>query len=216
MLRIALLASATLLSIVVVDGDRKRLQPGDAAPDFHVKTLDGKDRDLASFRGEKKDRIVVVNFWSHTCPWSRAWDAELSKIAKDFASKNVVFVNIDSNKASNGDGTNKDTPEDIGRYTKENDLSFSVFVDAESRVADLFGGETTPDIFVIGADGKIAYTGRINDMQSPGKADRFEKNYLRDALTALVAGKAPELRSTPQAGCSIKRAKREKGEKAKS
>jgi peroxiredoxin len=184
-----------------------RLKAGDAAPEFTVKNLEGKDVTLASLRGEEKDKIVVISFWSHSCPWSRAWDAELSKIAKDYASKNVVVVAIDSNKEGNGDGTNKDTAEDIQRYHKENSLNFNVYTDSTSAVANAFGGQTTPDVFVIGTDGKIHYTGQVNDMADPGKPAKFEKNYLRDALDALQRGKEPETTTTSPRGCSIKRAK---------
>ncbi|HKD99591.1 MAG TPA: redoxin domain-containing protein, partial [Planctomycetota bacterium] len=147
MSRIWILAGAlALASATAVAGDAKsRVKSGDAAPDFTLKTLDGKERNLAFFRGDKKDKIVVVDFWSHACPWSRAWDGELSKIAKDFASKNVVVVAIDSNKP--------DKVEDIQKYAKDKSLAFEVFVDADAKVADAFGGQTTPDIFVIGADG---------------------------------------------------------------
>jgi peroxiredoxin len=187
---------------------RARLKAGDAAPEFTVKDHEGKERTLASFRGEKKDRIVVVNFWSHACPWSRAWDGELSKIAREYASKNVLVVSIDSNKEGHTDGTNTDSSADIARYRKEHDLAFEVFRDSEARVADAFGGETTPDVFVIGTDGKIAYTGQIDDMKNPGEAGRAEKRFLRAALDAVGAGKAPETATTSPKGCTIKRARK--------
>ena len=184
----------------------KRVAAGEAAPDFSVKSLDGKERKLADLRGEKKDKIVVISFWSHTCPWSRGWDGTLSKIAKDFASKNVVVVGIDSNKTGNGDGKNSDTAEDIARYRKESSLAFDVYLDPTSTVANLFGGQTTPDVFVIGTDGKVLYTGRVDDMDKPG-SDKVEKHYLRNALDAVVAGKPVAEANTKPAGCSIKRAK---------
>lgn len=205
-----ILASVALLSFVAIqDRDAKkektRLKAGDAAPAFTVKNLEGKDRTLASFQGEKKDKIVIVNFWSHTCPWSRGWDAELSKIAKDYSSKNVVVVSIDSNKSDHTDKTWTDNSESITKYHKENALNFDVFTDADQKVADAFGGQTTPDIFVIGTDGKIVYTGRVNDMKSFDGAAKVKENYLRDALDATIGGKAVATASTPPAGCGIKR-----------
>jgi len=185
----------------------KRVSAGEAAPDFTVKGLDGKERKLVDLRGDKKDKILVLSFWSHTCPWSRGWDAELSKIAKDYASKNVVIVGIDSNKAGNSDGgKNTDSAEDVARYRKETSLAFEVFLDPQSTVANLFGGQTTPDVFVIGVDGKVHYTGRVDDMEKPG-GEKVEKHYLRSALDAIVAGKPVAEANTKPAGCSIKRAK---------
>jgi peroxiredoxin len=188
--------------------ERTRVKPGDAAPEFTVKTLDGKDMTLATLRGEKKDKVVVVNFWSHTCPWSRGWDAELSKIAKDYAGKSVVVVSVDSNKPDHSDGKNTDSPDNIREYRKAQSLNFEVYTDSDHKVANAFGAETTPDIFVIGLDGKVAYTGQINDMASPEGGEKVAKNYLRDSLDAVLAGKAVTTPSTSPKGCSIKRAKR--------
>lgn len=191
------------------EAKKERAKAGDTAPEFTVKTLDGKETTLAALRGEKKDKIVVISFWSHCCPWSRAWDAELSKIAKDYSSKNVVVVAIDSNKEGHTDGTHTDNAASITEYKKKNSLNFDVYLDPMWVVADAFGGETTPDVFVIGTDGKIQYSGQINDMENPGKPDQFGKNYLREALDASIAGKAVENKSTPPKGCGIKRGKRE-------
>jgi len=214
-MRPTILASAVGLSLVTMlsfavaqEGKKeraKRLAAGDAVPAFKVKDLAGKEHDFESFRGEKKDKIVVVNFWSHCCPWSRGWDPELSKIAADYKDKGVVVVSIDSNKPDHSDGKRTDNPESIGAYHKENKLAFEVFVDADHTVANLFGGQTTPDVFVIGKDGKIAYSGAVDDMESPEGA-KPTKHYLRAALDAVIAGKAPETATTPPKGCGIKRA----------
>lgn len=208
-----LFAAGLLVAGVATQGDKekdkgaRRLKPGDAVPEFTVKTLDGKDKTLADLRGEKKDKVVVVSFWSHACPWSRGWDPELSKIAKEYGSKNVVVVGIDSNKSGHSDGTNTDSATDIARYAKEQSLAFSVYTDADHRVANAFGGQTTPDVFVIGTDGKVLYTGRVDDMTNPKGAEKVEKRYLRNALDAITTGKPVAEAVTPPSGCSIKRAK---------
>jgi peroxiredoxin len=186
-----------------------RAKPGAAAPDFSVKTLDGKDRPMDVLRGEKSPKILVVVFWSHACPWSRAWDTEIGKIAKDFETKNVKVIAINSNDSKNKDSDgNADTPKDIERYRKDKSLSFDVYLDSDHRAADAFGAQTTPDVFVIGIDSKIAYTGRINDMQNFAKPADFKKNYLRAALEALTSGKPVPDPVTPPGGCGIKRIKK--------
>ncbi|MBI3817315.1 MAG: redoxin domain-containing protein [Planctomycetes bacterium] len=186
----------------------ERVKAGEMAPAFTVKGTDGKETTLDALRGEKKDKIVVISFWSHTCPWSRGWDPELSKIAKDYSPKNVVIVAIDSNNEKNSGGDNKDTPEDIIRYHKANSLNFNVYVDPTAAIADLYGGLTTPDVFVIGADGKVHYTGQVNDMGDPNHPEKVNKTYLRDALDAVIGGKEPATTSTKSVGCNIKKGKK--------
>src|SRR5262245_60781900 len=71
---LAAMAATSLLAVQDMDKKKEekkdekeratRLKPGDAAPAFMVKTCDGKERDLKFFQGEKKDKIVVVSFWS--------------------------------------------------------------------------------------------------------------------------------------------------------
>ena len=186
-----------------------RLKPGTVAPDFTVRTTDGKDRNLATLRDEKRPRILVVVFWSPTCPWSRAWCAELSKIAKEFDSKNVRVVAVDSNDPNNKDADNNaDSAKDVARFAKEKSLAFEVYFDSDQKAADLFGAQTTPDVFVIGLDGKIAYTGRVNDMQNPAKPADFKKSFLRNALEQLVANKSVPESVTPPAGFGIRRPKK--------
>jgi peroxiredoxin len=185
-----------------------RLKAGDDAPSFTVKTLDGKDRTSAVLRDEKKPKILVVVFWSHTCPWSRAWDSELTKIAKDYDAKNVRVIGIDSNDPAHRDvNNNADNPKDIERYRAEKSIGFEVYTDVQHRAASAFGAETTPDVFVIGTGGTIAYTGRINDMQNFARPEEFKKSYLRDALDALAAKRPVPERTTPPSGCGIRRSK---------
>jgi peroxiredoxin len=211
MLRSALAAACFLALVQQAPGAKLpvRLKPGAAVPEFTVKTPEGKDRTLASLRDDRRPKILVVVFWSHTSPWSRAWDAELSKIARDYDTKNVRIVAIDPNDPNNRDAEgDSDSARDVARYAKEKSLGFDVCLDPEQRVADLFGAQTTPDVFVIGVDGKIAYTGRVNDMQNPAKPLDFKKSFLRGALDSLVANKMVLDATTPPAGFGIRRPKK--------
>ena len=64
-----------------------------------------------------------------------------------------------------------------------------------------YGASVTPHVFVLCKGRKIAYTGAIDDNNNPKKV---KANYLRDALDALLAGKAPDPAQTRQRGCGIK------------
>lgn len=211
MLRILATASA-LVALLVQGGVAKapaRRKPGEAAPDFSVKTLDGKARSVADLREEKKPKILAVVFWSPTCPWSRATAPELAKIAKDFEGKNVRVVLVDPNDPGNKDAEGRtDDPKDVARYLKEQSIPLEAYVDSDQRAADLLGAQTTPDVFVVGVDGKIAYTGRVNDLQNPAKPGEWKRGYLRAALEALIANKTVAESSTATGGFGIRRAKK--------
>ncbi|MGH7149087.1 MAG: thioredoxin family protein [Planctomycetota bacterium] len=173
---------------------------GDPAPDFSLMDLGGKSASLKEIRGEGKDaKVVVVDFWSRNCPYSIAWDARLKEIHRDYSTKGVVLLAIDSNQT--------EAKEQIADFVKEKEIPFRVLLDPDSAVADLYGGKTTPHCFVIGKDGKLAYIGAVDSNAStPLKSGEGVTNYLRDALDAVLAGKPVATPTTKAVGCSIKRA----------
>jgi hypothetical protein len=60
-------------------------------------------------------------------------------------------------------------------------------------------------MFVIAPDGNIAYAGAIDDKPSSNPADlATARNYVRDALVAVAAGRAPSPAQTRAYGCSVK------------
>jgi peroxiredoxin len=173
---------------------------GDAAPDFSLTDVAGKPASLKEIRGEGKDaKVVVVDFWSRNCPYSVAWDARLEEIHRDYSTKGVVLLAIDSNQT--------ETKEQIATYVKEKEIPFRVLLDPDSSVADLYGGKTTPHCFVVGNDGKLAYIGAVDsNAKTPLQTGEGVTNYLRDALDAVLAGKPVPTPTTKEVGCSIKKA----------
>jgi hypothetical protein len=73
-------------------------------------------------------------------------------------------------------------------------------------VADAYGAEVTPEIFVLDDKLTLRYHGRIDDSQKPAGVSA---NDLRDALNAMLAGKEIAKKETKAFGCSIKRVKKE-------
>lgn len=170
-----------------------------------LKDIDGNEVKAKSLQG----KITVVNFYSIQCPIQAAWDKRLAAVQKEFAPKDVVFLNINSNRTEIGDTA--PTPKegekaygDIRSHLQDKDLPYRVLVDHGNVVADAFGAKTTPDLFVFGKDGKLVYRGLIDDDQ---RGDRGEKatRYLHDVVSQLVAGEKVEAFETKPAGCTIKR-----------
>ncbi|MYR62283.1 redoxin domain-containing protein, partial [Streptomyces sp. SID625] len=74
----------------VKKGDRK------PAPELSGKTIDGKELDLASYKG----KVVVLNVWGSWCSPCRAEAPNLVKVAGDTAAKGVQFVGINTRDTS--------------------------------------------------------------------------------------------------------------------
>ena len=84
---------------------------------------------------------------------------------------------------------------------EEKKFNFPYIYDSSQKMGYDYGAKCTPHVFVLDKDRKIAYAGAIDDNNNLKKA---ETHYLRDALDALLDGKAPKTPETKPRGCSIK------------
>lgn len=66
------------------------LKPGTTAPDFTLRTYDGRNIRLSSYRGS----YVVLDFWASWCPDCRKAIPEVKALFEDFRDYNVDFIGI--------------------------------------------------------------------------------------------------------------------------
>jgi hypothetical protein len=81
----------------------------------------------------------------------------------------------------------------------------ATLLDPKGELGRLYGAQTTPHIYVITADGTLAYKGGIDSIASSDQADiaRAEP-YVTEALAAVAAGRKVEKASTRPYGCAVK------------
>ena len=168
-------------------------QIGAAAPDFTLTTVDGKTFSLAE--QAKSHKAVVVMFIATKCPYSNAYNDRMRDMAASFAAKGIVFAGINSNKT--------EPSEEVVDHAKKHGFSFPLMKDPNNKVADLYDARHTPEIFVVDPDGKLRYHGRIDEnYEDPAGVKSPD---LKNALEALLAGKAVAQAETKAFGCTIKR-----------
>jgi peroxiredoxin len=167
---------------------------GAAAPAFQLTTLDGKPFSLAE--AEKTNDYVVLMFIATQCPYSNAYNDRMRDMAAAYAKKGVLLVGINSNKT--------ESLEEAAAHAKAHAFAFPVLKDPGNKVADLYDAKRTPEIFVIGKDGKLLYHGRIDD--NSDDSSKVTSPDLKNALDALLAGKPVAKAETKAFGCTIKRA----------
>jgi len=118
---------------------------GDVAPDFEVKTLDGKTVKLSDFRG----RYVLLDFWATWCGPCLGETPNLQAVYKAFGADRrfvMIALSLDADMGS---------PQ---RYVKKNGLKWiQGFLGdmAKSKVTRLYGVRGIPQILLIGPDGRI-------------------------------------------------------------
>ena len=171
------------------------LQTGQEAPDFTLNDLQGRAQTLSQYRGT----IVVLDFWSATCPVSARYEDRLTAIATEYAAKGVVTLGIDANATENAAL--------IQRVVVERGVPFPILIDSGNKVADLYGGVTTPHVFLVDQQGRLVYQGAIDDEGLMGRG-KISRQYLREALDAVSAGRPVPTPKTEPVGCSIKRVSR--------
>lgn len=177
---------------------------GQAAPDFTLPDLDGKPVNLASFRG----KIVVLEWFNPECPFVRASHTKGSLVgaADRHLAAGAVWLAINSGApGKQGAGRDKNlAARDQFR------LKHPILLDEAGTVGRLYGARTTPHLFVIAPDGKLAYRGGIdNSPDGEGESPRDGKlvNYVDQAVAAVRASQAPVHTDTEPYGCSVKYAK---------
>src|ERR1700729_2572099 len=74
--------------------DHKTLAIGADAPDFNLKSVDGKFYSLSSF---KNAEVLVIVFTCNHCPTAQAYEDRLIKLTSDYANRNVAVVPIIAN-----------------------------------------------------------------------------------------------------------------------
>jgi len=82
-----------------------------------------------------------------------------------------------------------------------NGTTFRILEDPTGETGRAYGAKSTPHLFVIDAQGKLAYAGAIDD-DPRGRGASVD--YVDSALRALAAGERPDPASTRPYGCSMK------------
>ena len=118
----------------------------DVAPDFVLKSIDGKNLRLNEYRGQ----VVLINFWASWCGPCRQEMPLLERIDERYkaAGFTVLGVNVEG-KA----GPAKEVATKAG-------VSFPVLVDEGQKVSELYDLESMPSSVVVDRDGVVRYVHR--------------------------------------------------------
>jgi peroxiredoxin len=169
---------------------------GAACPDFHLPAVDGKRYARDDFADK---HALVVMFICNHCPYVKAVEDRLLRLAREFEPRGVQFVAVCSNDAETYPD---DAFDKLAARWREKGYGFPYLHDEAQDVARAFGAVCTPDIFVYDRARRLAYRGRIDD--SWKDETQVKRRELAAALEALVTGGKPSSEQRPSMGCSIK------------
>lgn len=145
-------------------------------------------------------RPSVVVFICNHCPYVKHIRAGLADFGRFCHDRGLAMVAISSNDVS---AYPDDAPDAMAREAAEAGYVFPYLYDEEQSVAKAFDARCTPDLFIFGADGRLAYRGQFDDSR-PGNAVPVTGHDARAAVEALLAGTQPAAAQRPSIGCGIK------------
>ena len=88
-------------------------------------------------------------------------------------------------------------------WAAKQQIAYPVLGDHDGKVGKAYGAKTSPHMFVIDANGNLAYQGAI-DNDASGEKKEGAVNYVAQALDAVLAGKPVAVPATKSYGCSVK------------
>jgi peroxiredoxin len=176
---------------VARDGKAAGVALGAVVPDFTLPDADGHEHTLASLKGKSG---TVLIFMATRCPVSNGYNERMEKLATDYAPRGVNVVGINANST--------EPVEEVKQHASEKGLTFTILKDNGGRVADRFDAQVTPETYLLDASGKLVYHGPIDNSRNP---EKITSDYLRDAVEAVLAGKAVRKSEAKAFGCTIKR-----------
>ncbi len=170
---------------------------GTPAPGFRLPDTKGQMVSLEAFHGAP---ALVVMFLCNHCPYVRHLRAELARLGRDYASKNVALVAISSNDAANYPA---DSPARMAEEAAAAGYTFPYLHDESQTVAKAYRAACTPDFFVFDRNQRLVYRGQFDDSR-PGNGVAATGTDLRAALDAVLAGRPVSDLQKPSIGCNIK------------
>ena len=142
-------------------------------------------------------RATVIVFISAQCPVSNAYNDRMSALYRDYSARDVRFLFVNANQ--------NESASEVAAHTKSAGFPFPLLKDDGNALADRFGAQLTPEVFVLNPAGTVVYHGAIDDNKNEA---RVKTHAARDAIEAVLAGRPVDRAELKAFGCTIKRVRR--------
>lgn len=174
---------------------------GKAAPNFHLKDVNGRTVSLSDFRG----KTVVLEWNNPECPFVKKHygSGNMQKTQAAATGAGAVWLTINSSAAGKQGYMTPARARAFaaGQQSRRTDY----LLDPNGVVGKSYGAKTTPHMYVINSRGNLVYMGGIDDKPTPDPADiKTAHNFVLAALSELKAGKPVSVPTSRPYGCAVK------------
>jgi peroxiredoxin len=174
---------------------------GKPAPAFTAVDSNGKTHALGDFKG----KTVILEWTNDGCPYvKKHYNAgNMQKIQKDLTAEGAVWLSVISSAPGKQGHVDGKGANDLTK--SRNAAPTAVLLDPKGTIGRAYEAQTTPHMYVIDGVGVLRYMGAIDDKPSTDVATiPGARNYVREAVAAVKAGKPVEVAATDPYGCSVK------------
>jgi AhpC/TSA family len=174
-----------------------RVEIGDVAPGFSALGSDGRQHALSDYAG----KIVVLEWTSPVCPYTalKYRRGLMQAIQGRAARAGVVWLSINTSPPGRPGHLSVESAKT--RLTETGAKATSLILDEDTRIGLAYGVRTTPTVFIIGKDGRLAYQGAVDS--DPQKTRDNGRDYVTAALRDLKSGGPVKRPQTRAYGCAV-------------
>jgi peroxiredoxin len=154
-------------AVLAVAIDATAAVPGvdESAPDFALRSADGKNLRLSEYRG----KVVLLNFWTRSCGRCREQLDQLEQLYSTYGDAGVTVLSV----------AITDDPHHVDEIVAGLGLSFPVLYDDRKVAARLYEPSSIPLTLLIDPHGVVRYTHK--------KYRRGDEEIYREQLLALLS-----------------------------
>jgi len=174
---------------------------GQPAPAFTATDSLGQTVRLDAYRG----KTVVLEWSNDGCPYvQKHYGAgNMQALQKKLTAEGIVWLTVISSAPGTQGYVSGLEADELTRTRGA--APTAVLLDPKGTLGRLYDARTTPHMYIVTPDGKLAYKGAIDDKPSTRRDDiKTAVNYVTGALAQLAAGKPVDPAVTRPYGCSVK------------
>lgn len=150
-----------------------------------------------SYRPGKGAKAFAMVFLLPDCPACQSYSKTLNNLYHDYQKSGLELIGVFPGKFA--------TAAEAKVFRETYQVHFPLYMDHNQGTVRKTGATVAPEVFLYRSDGRLVYSGRIDDwMISVGKKRLKIKHHdLREAVNAVIQGRTPAVQRTTPVGCLI-------------